>query len=100
MRIYISGPITGVENYAEHFEEAEAALGMEGMEAINPAKVDAVLPDGLSYEDHMRIDLTFLDICAAIYMLRGWERSLGANREYGYALGKGLKILYEQDQMC
>ncbi len=28
-------------------------------------------------------------------MMKGWEQSKGANREYGYALGKGYQILQE-----
>lgn len=37
-----------------------------------------------------------LDMCQQIYMLKGWEKSLGANREFGYALAKGMTILNEE----
>jgi hypothetical protein len=29
-------------------------------------------------------------------MLKGWERSAGANRELGYAIGKGKKVIYQK----
>ena len=41
----------------------------------------------------MEIDIRLIDLCDAIYMIRGWEMSRGANREYGYALGKGKVIM-------
>lgn len=28
-------------------------------------------------------------------MMNGWEKSCGANREYGYALGKGISVMFE-----
>ena len=49
-----------------------------------------------SYEEYMKIDMSLLSICDTIYMLKGWENSRGANREYGYALGKRMTILYEE----
>ena len=42
------------------------------------------------------VDLVLLDLCDTIYMLKGWEQSCGANREYGYALAKGLDIMFER----
>ena len=47
------------------------------------------------YEDYMKADLLLLGMCDAIYMLKGWEKSCGANREYGYALAKGMEIMFE-----
>ena len=94
MRIYISGAITGVDNAKEHFNRAEKNLIAVGHEPINPTKFDDILPQ-LTYEEYMKLDLTLLDMCDAIYMLEGWQKSFGANREYGYALAKGIKIVEE-----
>ena len=93
-RIYISGPITGVENFGFNFEKAERELQEEGHEVINPTKVELLLPKG-TYEEYMKIDMFLLDMCDTIYMLKGWEKSCGANREYGYAMAKDYIILHE-----
>lgn len=93
-RIYISGAITGVANYQGKFDKAEAQLIDAGYKPINPAYIDDVMPKA-DYEDYMKVDLFLLEMCDAIYMLKGWEKSCGANREYGYALAKGMEIMFE-----
>ena len=72
MNIYISGPIEGVDNYREKFERAKRIIEKGGHKAINPAGLD-------------------------LYGLTR-EQSCGANREYGYALAKGLDIMFERDE--
>lgn len=68
MRVYISGPITGTHDFMHRFAKAEAELKKQGFSVINPA---------------------------AVYMLKGWEKSCGANREYGYALAKDYIVMLE-----
>ena len=99
MRVYISGPITGVPDYMENFEKAEKELIEKGFAVVNPAKINYGMPDDMTYEEYMEIDIRLIDLCDAIYMIRGWEMSLGANREYGYALGKGKTITYQQENL-
>ena len=96
MRIYISGPITNVLDYKEKFERAEQNLKAKypDAEIINPTILDK-LP--LEYDEYMKLDLMLLDMCDAIYMLDGWEESRGANREYGYAIAKGKKVIFESE---
>ena len=96
MRIYISGPITGVLDYKEKFDAAEKKLKTEypNAEIINPTMV--VLPESCTHEDYMRIDFMLLDLADVIYMLKGWEWSKGANQEYGYAMAKDYIILKEE----
>ena len=94
MRIYISGGITGVENYREAFEKAHEKLTKGGHDVINPSFYADALPK-LSYEEYMKVGLYFLSMCDAIYMLKGWENSRGANREYGYALATDKIIMTE-----
>lgn len=95
MNIYISGPIEGVDNYREKFERAKRIIEKGGHNAINPAGLDL---SGLTREQILDTDLILLDLCDTIYMLKGWESSCGANREYGYALAKGLDIMFERDE--
>ena len=93
-RIYISGGITGVTNYKENFARAEKKLKELGFEVINPVAIEQALPN-LTYEEYMKIDMCYLSICNTIYLLKGWEKSTGANREYGYALAKGYRVMKE-----
>lgn len=61
---------------------------------INPAYNDDVMPNA-KYEEYMELDMFLLNLCDGIYMLKGWKTSCGANREYGYALAKGMEIMFE-----
>lgn len=95
MRIYISGAITNDPDYKAKFDKAEKELKENGYEVINPTVLDAI--QGLSYEEYMELDFCLLDMCSAIYMLKGWEKSCGANREYGYALASDKIVLMEEE---
>ena len=95
MKIYISGAISNTDNYMERFAKAEKELTEKGYSVVNPAKVNAQLPEDTSYEEYMNMCFCMLDMCEAIFMLQGWSKSCGANRELGYALAKGMTIMYE-----
>ena len=100
MNIYISGAITGRERMAvvKHFAAVEEELEERGYTVFNPVRISDALPEGLTHEEYMTVDMAVLGICSSIYMLNGWEESLGANRELGYALGRGMNVLYEIDE--
>ena len=95
MKIYISGAITGTDDYMERFAKAEKELTEQGYSVVNPAKVNAQLPEDTTYEEYMKMCFCMLDMCDSICMLKGWEKSCGANREYGYALAKDMIIMCE-----
>lgn len=96
MKVYISGPITGTGDYLERFSKAEVKLIKDGYSVINPARVNSMMPEDTTHEEYMKMSIAMLDICGAIYMMEGWEKSCGANREYGYALAKDYIILREE----
>ena len=95
MKIYISGAITGTYDYMKRFANAEKKLTEQGYSVINPAKVNTQLPEDTSYEEYMKMCFCMLDMCDSIFMLKGWKKSCGANREYGYAMAKDMIIMYE-----
>lgn len=91
--LYLSGPITGQKDYVRDFGNAAYKLKCEGYKVINPAKMDEVLPSGTDYESFMKIDLQLLDMSTVLVQLPGWEKSLGCQREYGYALAAGKMVV-------
>lgn len=97
-RIYLSGPITGIADYHQRFEKAKVELVAAGYNNIaNPAELDGVINEG-KYDEYMSLCMSLLDMCDVVVMLPGWKESLGANREYGYALAKN-KLIFELEDM-
>ena len=97
--IYISGKITGVKNYREHFQHARIRLEMRGIFAIDPVKIGDKLERTLgrtpTYAEYLIDDIKYLLTCDGVYMLKGWRRSKGARLERAIAKLCGLSIYYE-----
>lgn len=90
MIIYICGPMTGIKEFNRPAFNLEAALLEQGGDVVlNPA----VLPSGLSQFQHMDICLAMLRSAEAIFPLKGWELSSGAQAEMALAHKLGLKII-------
>lgn len=94
-KIYISGPITGTKDYMSRFSTAHLSLARQGYSVVNPAMVNAMLPEDTTYEEYMAMSFAMLDMCDSVYMLDGWEKSKGAKMEYERALKNGLEIIYQ-----
>ena len=94
MIIYISGKITGCDDYKERFAAAETYLLGQGHKTINPARID--LGKDATWQQYMKFDLYLLGLCDAIYMLDNWIESRGARIERMFAKTKGLKIIEEK----
>ena len=94
MKVYISGPITGLpyEEVEKAFNDAEIRLQEQGYEVVNP--LNNGLPTNATWNEHMRADLKLLLDCDAIYMLNGWEYSKGASLEYDLAIDLGFKLIH------
>ena len=96
MRVYISGPISGVENPEVAFAEAEKIIEAEpGFEAINPIGIGIFLEAELgrkpTWQEYMRADIKAMLSCDAVYMLPGWMDSKGARIEAFIAKELGFK---------
>ena len=93
MRVYLSGPMTSDPDYMSKFAEADQFLRNKGYHVANPAELYKSLPDNVTYEELLTLDLQILDMCDSLIQLPGWEKSPGANREYGYALAQDKLII-------
>lgn len=89
--IYISGPMTGIDNLnRELFNEAERLLRECGENPINPHN----FPEQKSYEEYLMIDLEMIAMAAdAVALLPGWEKSHGAKKELKTAIELGLEVI-------
>ena len=96
MRIYISGAITGTDDFMERFAKAEKELTEQSYSVVNPAKVNAQLPEDTTYEEYMKMSFCLLILCDVAYFLNGWRNSNGANKEYRYALEHSIKAIFEE----
>ena len=97
MKVYLSGPITGVKDHAARFAMAEKYFADRGHKVENPEKLGGLLeelhgaqPGALPWADYMREDIKALVDCDAIAMLPGWNESRGARLERQVADALGL----------
>lgn len=103
-RIYIAGPMTGVERWNRPaFVKAAERLRALGWEVTSPVEIaDAfgsqntiVTTPGL-LDTVIDEELAELAKCDAIYLLEGWENSRGAKTELLLALEKGMEVITER----
>jgi hypothetical protein len=104
--IYTAGPygapsVWGISRNIERAREAAAHLWAQGWAVICPHSNTAFM-DGCTGEDFEKTramflsgDIEMLQRCDAIYMLRGWRDSPGAQEELGVAIKAHLEIHYQ-----
>ena len=93
MIIYISGKITGTDDYTERFAAAEKKLKVDGHRVINPVKICSHIQPGSPWEKYMRTCIRALTRADAIYLLRDWRRSPGARLEHSVAVALDMAVL-------
>lgn len=83
------------------FDQARDDLRSLGHEPISPADMDRDLGfdetlnslEGFDLKDALRRDVDAIFDADAIFMLQGWENSIGATAEHALAKALGLRIL-------
>lgn len=98
MKLFISGPMTGVKNHNYPvFEQAESVLRSAGYEVVSPRfDEDGNLYDfeanPQKYEYYVKIGLRKMLTCDAVAILDGWMGSKGAKREVQVADWCGMRV--------
>ena len=105
LRVFISGPMTGLPNYNfDHFNEVAAKLDKHHIFNVNPVKIckkykqeevikhkdvfDAMIAEQQRAER---------EECNAILLLDGWEKSNGVRLELQTAIELKFQIFLEKD---
>jgi hypothetical protein len=112
-RVYIAGPMRGHKFYNfPAFDKHKALLRSEGLDVVSPADIDrtngfdptllpahhnwARWPEGIAapLKSIVIRDLCELATCTTIYMMGGWENSIGAKAELAVARWLRLHVRY------
>ena len=103
MNVYIAGPMRGlsVRQWKRNFAVAEEylikRLNFESSCIHNPARMahNKDWDKDTPIQVIIRNDLDAVQRCTHMYMLEGWEFSIGARAEHAVAMWLGLRILYQ-----
>lgn len=93
MTIYLSGPITGTNDFRERFSECEKKVRQAFPQAVilNPVNFCADIPDGSKHAVYMKKCLKVLATASHIYFMPGWVDSRGCLLEAEYSSIQGVK---------
>lgn len=91
-RLYVSGPIRGCfDSNRPAFERAAGELADLGLASLIPHDLSS--EKGRNIRTIMFRDIEALALkCHGLYMLEGWEHSLGALAEYHFGLSVGMPV--------
>ena len=95
--LFISGPMTGYENYnKEAFYAVEAKLRQAGFSSIkNPVHIGEKWGYEETHEFYMKKSLAMLLESDAIYVFGDYEKSKGANLEIELAHKLSIPVFFE-----
>ena len=94
-KVYIAGPVSGVEGFRHNFKRAHGLLTRSGYEGVDPTAPGLV--EGWEYRDYINRGLRLLEECDLICMLPGSANSPGAQLELHYAVLCGLPVINISD---
>lgn len=95
MKIYLAGPMRGIEdNNKEGFARYAKYLRERGIEVFSPSEYDIELDGEVNlkrpFKEYMARDLPKVLECDGVYLMPGWEHSVGACLEALVAAQCGL----------
>lgn len=95
--VYLAGKVTGLDYKTAQlqFDNAAAYLEINGYDPISP--MDFVHPQ-CTWEEAMKLCITFLPWADMIWMLPGWQDSKGATLEREIAMKTGIPF-FEPNQI-
>ena len=98
--IYISGKITGTDDYKDRFLKAEQKLSKRGFIVLNPVRTGKWLerylaPEVPTWIQYMKQAIKAMMSADCIYMLKGYRESKGARLELFLAKILKYEIIYE-----
>lgn len=96
-KAYLAGPMTGIPefNYPE-FHRAARGLRDLDYEVTNPAE-NFGGDMTLDWNTYLRTAVAQVAACEILIVLRGWEKSKGANLEVTIARALGMPVIQEWD---
>lgn len=99
LTVYVAGPISGITDFLERFQEGQMEVASLGHLPVNPLEVCKKLVGGHhTWLDFMRADIRALLECDGIYCLRDWHQSRGARIEHFIAENLGMVVLYQPEK--
>jgi hypothetical protein len=107
-RIYIAGPMRGVEDFNRTaFTEHAARLRALGWAVENPVEiggrfgtVEELAGDTSLLRRLMAFEIETLKTCDALFLLAGWEFSVGTRAEIAAAIAANLPIYIQKVYGC
>lgn len=98
--IYLSGKITGTDDYVSRFSLAEQKLKEQGFEVLNPVKAGKWLeryltPKVPTWGQYMKQAIKSMMSADYIFMMKGYRESKGARIELFLAKILQYEIIYE-----
>jgi hypothetical protein len=114
--VYLSGPMRGIPEFNfPAFKRKAEELRNRGWDVFSPAEADIAAwgvdkskdhPDGketdepgMTAAECMARDCKFIcEQATKMYMMKGWERSTGAQAEWALARAINLPVIYEGDE--
>lgn len=88
---YIAGKIKDCSDFKERFQLAKSEVQKLGFVPISPLD----LIESTDYDECMKVDLTVMMRCCAVYALNNWKESKGATMEVTVAAFLHIPIHYQ-----
>ena len=93
MKLYVSGPITGMpDKNKDAFEIASNWLKTKNIEPLNPFDFEQ---DGFTWTEYLKRDIRLLLDCDGLFLLKGWDCSRGARLEVNIAVSLDMPCYFQ-----